>query len=205
VNKVETDGEQDPPGKNGERFNGSFTIQLIKSTTPANALELNGPDVRYGWRVKAGVFKQYVLAEYTAFWHHPNGACYHDDDWIPDPPEDFDGAGKSETPAPGSADPKGGTFGIGFAIIDQEVVVSNGGLTTTTTITYNDGSTHIRTETQNDDGSTTIHQIFRDGTEETVTITEGRGGDAGFIDPNTGSPIEGGEDEGRQSWRDIIN
>jgi hypothetical protein len=85
--------------------------------------------------------------------------------------------------------------------------VSNGGLTTTTVITYNDGTTHTRTETQNDDGSTTIHQIFRDGTEETVTIADGRGGDAGYVDPNTGSPIEGRLEraEGRQSWRDIVD
>lgn len=211
VNKVDEDGVLVPgkdkggPGKNGERYNGSLTFQLISPTTPANALELNGPDVRYGWRVKQNVFKQYVLAEYTAFWHHPNGECYDEDSWIPDPPEDFDGGGKSEVRAPGSADPQGGTFGIGVAIVNQTVTVSNGGLTTTTVITYNDGSTHTRTETENDDGSTTIHQIFRDGTTETVTITDGRGGDAGYVDPNTGSPIEGeGVDEGRQSWRDIL-
>ncbi len=183
-----------------------MTFQLIKANTPASALELNGPDVRYGWRVKAANFKDYVLAEYTTFWHHPNGECYHDSGWIPDPPEDFEGGDKSEERAPGSADPRGGTFGIGVAIIDQQVIVSNGGLTTTTIITYNDGTSHTRIETKNDDGSTTVYQKFRDGTEETVTLSEGRGGDAGYIDPNTGSPLEGelGQ-EGRQSWRDIID
>jgi len=206
VNSITTTGVQTPPGPNGERFNGALAIQLIKPETPASALELNGPDVRYGWRVKAGTpFRQYVLAEYTAFWHHPNGLCYGETGWIPDPAEDFDSKAEYEEPAPGSADPRGGTFGLGLAIVNQEVIVSNGGLTTTTIITYNDGTTHTRTETENDDGSTTIHQIFRDGTTETVTITEGRGGDAGYIDPNTGSPIEGeGVNEGRQSWRDIL-
>ncbi|MDZ4730046.1 MAG: PilC/PilY family type IV pilus protein [Xanthomonadales bacterium] len=206
VNKVDANGVVDTPGKFGERYNGALTFQLIKTTTPGSALELNGPDVRYGWRVKTGLFKQYVLAEYTAFWHHPNGECYDESGWIPDPPEDFDGGGTSEEGAPGSADPRGGTFGNGLAIVNQSTTVSNGGLTTTVVITYNDGTTHTRTETENDDGSTTVHQIFRDGTEETVTLSDGRGGDSGYIDPNTGSPIEGGlEEEGRQSWRDIID
>lgn len=219
VNKVEKDGSLSPPkkdkktgetkggaGKNGERFNGAFTIQLIKPTTPPEVLELNGPDPRYGWRVKTGAVNKYVLAEYTAFWHHPNGLCYDQDDWVPDPPEDFDGGDKSEDRAPGSADPRGGTFGIGVAIIDQQITVSPDGSTTTTITTYNDDKTHIRIETKNDDGSTTVYQKFRDGTEETVTLSEGRGGDAGYIDPNTGSPLEGelGQ-EGRQSWRDIID
>ncbi len=206
VKNVDKTGGSSDPGPNGERFNGAFAIQLIKASTPANALELNGPNVRYGWRVKSAVFKSYVLAEYTAFWHHPNGKCYGQNGWIPDPAEDFGSKAKSGTPAAGSADPKGGTFGIGLAIINQEVVVSNGGLTTTTTITYNDGSTHVTTKTDNGDGSTTIHQIFRDGTEETVTISEGRGGDSSYVDPNTGSPMESRlqRAEGRQSWRDII-
>jgi hypothetical protein len=211
VNKVDTDGINLPgkddiggPGKNNERFNGSFTIQLIKPDTPPGQIKLNGPDVRYGWRVKDSQFTRYVLAEYTAFWHHPNKLCYDEDAWVPDPPEDFDGGGKSETPAPGSKDPRGGTFGFGLAIVSEEVTVSEDGLTTTTVWTYNDGSTHTRSVTENDDGSTTVHQIFRDGTEETVTLSEGRGGDAGYVDPNTGSPVEGrlGE-EGRQSWREI--
>ena len=42
--------------------------------------------MRYGWRVKAANFTTYVLAEYTLFWHHPNGKCYGEADWVPDPP-----------------------------------------------------------------------------------------------------------------------
>jgi len=203
VNKVETDGVQSPPGPNGERYNGALTIQLIKADTPSTALELNGPDVRYGWRIKASAFPQHVLAEYTVFWHHPNGECYHEPGWVPDPPEDFEGKATAEEPAPGSADPRGGIFGIGLAIISQTTTVN--GNSTTVVITYNDGSTHTRTDTVNDDGSTTVHQVFRDGTEETVTIHEGRGGDAGYIDPNTGSPLEYSRDEGRKSWRDLVD
>jgi hypothetical protein len=207
VNGISTSGISSDPGPNAEPHNGALTIQLIEHDTPASAIQINGPDARYGWRVKTtGVptlFRQYVLAEYTVFWHHPNGKCYGQSGWVPDPPEDYEGKASFEAGAPGNQDPRGGTFGLGLAIVNQTVTVSNGGLTTTTVITYNDGTTHTRTETENDDGSTTIHQIFRDGTEETVTISEGRGGDAGYVDPNTGSPIEGGRDDGRQSWREL--
>ena len=205
---MDTDGTNTDAGPNGERFNGSLAFQLIRADTPAEQLELNGPNAKYGWRVKQAAFKEYVLAEYATFWHHPNGECYHEANWVPDPPEDFDFSDKSEEPAPGSADPKGGTFGIGLAIVNIEVVTSEDGLTVTTTYTYNDGSTHVRTETQNEDGSVTVHQVFRDGSEETVTFFPGaRGGTPGYIDPNTGSPIEDPtmDPNRRQSWRDIVN
>jgi hypothetical protein len=77
---------------------------------------------------------------------------------------------------------------------------------TTTTTTYSDGSQYIKIVTVNADGTTTTDQQFRDGTEETVTSYTGRGGKAGFVDPNTGSPEEelGSGTEGRQTWRDVL-
>jgi hypothetical protein len=108
VNKVDMTGLSIPPGPNGERHNGALTIQLIKAGTPAGALELNhselkhhtitgdaGTDislaerVKYGWRVKLADFNQYVLAEYTSFWHHPNGKCYGVIGWLQNPPQDL--------------------------------------------------------------------------------------------------------------------
>jgi len=205
VNKVETSGADKTPGKNGERFNGAIAFQLIKPATSAEQIELNGPNVSYGWRVKAEFFKAQVLAEFVSFWHHPNKLCYDDNDWIPDPPEDFDSDGKTEEPALGSADPRDGAFGEGLVVISEIVAVSVDGLVTTTVTTYSDNSTYIKTETENDDGSITIYQKFRDGTEETVVSYTGRGGKASYIDPNTGSPIErtAVEQTGRMSWRDI--
>jgi PilC-like protein with beta-propeller domain len=213
VNKVNTDGSMENDtgrnkgllGPNGERFNGALTVQLIKPTTPSSAIELNGPNVTYGWRVKQADFSTYVLAEYTSFWHHPNHYCYGDADWVADAPEDFVSDATAKTPAPGSADPKDGVFSAGLATLSTTTTVSDDGLVTTTTTTYSDDSTYTKVETVNNDGSTTIHQTYRDGTEETVTIYSGDGGASGFIDPSTGSPEEEllNSAEGRQTWRDL--
>jgi len=202
VNSVNALGVQDTPGPNGERFNGALTMQLIKPETPASALELNGPDVTYGWRVKLSSFLDYVLAEYTTFWHHPNKYCYDDAGWIPDPAEDTKAA-SATPPPPGTGDPTGGSFGT--AVTSRTTTVS--GNTTTTTSTYSDGTSYIRSETLNADGSTTITQTFRDGTTSTVTVYPGEGGKASFVDPGSGSPLEDLPllEQGRQSWRDILN
>ncbi len=211
VNKVNADGtmvndkSKGLIGPNGERFDGALTIQIIKPTTPSSALELNGPDVTYGWRVKQADFTTFVLVEYTSFWHHPNDFCYGDNGWVADAPEDFESKDSAEVAAPGSADPKDGIFGAGLAIIS--VVVTVDGSVTTTTTTYSDGSEYIKTETENEDGTKTIHQRFRDGTEITTIISSSDGGHAGSIDPNTGSPEEelSTGTSGRQSWRDMLN
>jgi len=203
VNGVNSDGSDQTPGLNGERHNGALTIQLIKPDTPADALELNGPDVTYGWRVKLANFTDYVLAEYTTFWHHPNKYCYNDPGWIPDPSEDFNTKTTTPTlPPPGTGDPVGGSFGL--AVISRTTVVD--GNTTTTTSNYSDGTSYIRSETLNADGSTTVTQTFQDGSTSTVTYSP-TGGRALYIDPSKGSPLEELPllDTGRQSWRDIFN
>jgi len=202
VNSVNTLGIQTPAGPNGERFNGALAIQLIKPDTPASALELNGPDVTYGWRLKQDSFLDYILAEYTTFWHHPNKACYGDADWVPDPAEDTSTASPNPPPV-GTGDPVGGSFGT--AVTSRTTTVS--GNTTTSTSTYSDGTSYIRSETLNADGSTTVTQTFRDGTTATVTYYPGEGGKASFVDPGTGSPLEELPllEQGRQSWRDILN
>jgi len=206
VNGVSTDGVVEDPGKFDERFNGALTFQLIEPNTPEGHIELNGPDITYGWRVKTEFFKQHVLAEYTTFWHHPNGECYHEDTWVQDPPQDFDFSTKTETKEPYSSDPADGIFGAGLYYTDA-TTLSDDGLTTTLTRTYSDGTTYTRVSTSNDDGSVITHSVFRDGEEEWVSTYTGNGGEAGFIDPNTGSP----EEElstgtiGRQSWRDLLD
>ncbi len=205
VNNIDSAGIQDTPGLYGERFNGSFAIQIIKPDTPGSALELNGPDVSYGWRVNQAEFTNYVLAEYLAFWHHPNKACYGDIDWVPDPPEDVDSKPKGDTPAPGSADPVGGVFGT---VITSVVTVTDIDGAVTTTTTYSDATEYIKIVTDHDDGSTTIYQKFRDGTEETVTVWSGEPSDvSGSVDPNTGSPNEELviKADGRQTWRDLLD
>ena len=161
VNKVNADGSmvnntskaQGLIGKYGERYDGALTIQLIKADTPASALEPNAvvsgvPDYRYGWRVTAAQINNYVLAEYTTFWHHPNGLCYGASSWVPNPAEDNTSDAKAGTPAVGSSDPKGTFGGTGGTLPPTVVrVVSNpdGSVTVTysdntVVITYADGS-----------------------------------------------------------------
>lgn len=81
-------------GPNGERHDGVLTLQIIKSTTPNNMVQMNVPGKPiYGFRVidqcgttgypacPSGVTNpivSYVLAEYTLYWHHPNGRCMGD-------------------------------------------------------------------------------------------------------------------------------
>jgi hypothetical protein len=151
VNKISsgTTGATTTPGLNGERFNGSMTFQVIKATTPATALELNYPagGPKYGWRVKAAEFKNYVLMEYTLFWHHPNGKCYNQSGWVKNPPEDLSPPStKTATPASGADDPKDGAFtlagGDGVTLINKTITEANG--VTTITYYYSDGSTAVQ-------------------------------------------------------------
>ncbi|MFC1778561.1 pilus assembly protein, partial [Pseudomonadota bacterium] len=140
VNNINEDGSMKDtgrngvPGPNGERFNGALTIQLIKADTPPGHIEINhlDKDARYGWRVIDQFFTDHVLVEYTVFWHHPNGACYGEDNWVKDPPEHYDpGAKGGDDRAAGSADPRDGVFTAGLAILGTDITVD--GLVTTTT------------------------------------------------------------------------
>ncbi len=210
VNKVNADGSmlddskgKGRPGPNGERFNGSFAIQLIRSDTPASALELNyaGGGAKYGWRVKQADFTTYVMAEYTSFWHHPNGECYGDAGWVPDPPEDLVSDANAKTAAAGSADPKDGIFSAGMAIVGAPLITVDGFITTTV-ITYSDGLTYTKVEVEGDN-TTTVTETFRDGTTTETIVNTGSGG-SGFIDPSLGSPEEESGSVGRMSWRELV-
>ena len=101
-------------GTTGPWMNGALTIQLVKELTPDSAVQLNvAGDPLMGYRLKNDATSQgYQLAQYTMFWHHPNGKCYGDVGWVKNPPEDLSGTpGASATAAPGAADPKDGAFG----------------------------------------------------------------------------------------------
>lgn len=113
VNKVSSTGVPETPGPNSERYNGALTIQIVRSTTPGSAMEINhsGGDIRFGWRLKSTEFAKYILAEYTAFWHHENGICYGQSGWKPNPEQDTSPPStKTTTPAVGASDPKDGAF-----------------------------------------------------------------------------------------------
>ena len=161
----------------GVRHNGALVIQIIKDTTPNSAIEMSVPgQPQYGWRVKSASVSTYVLAEYTTFWHHPNGMCYGVPGWTKLAPEDLAPGPTPLTKAIGSADPKIGAFGgtvatvvgstVTYAPVTTTVNNSNG--TTTTTIV----TVTVKTNT---DGSTTTTTK----TDTTTTYTNGGGGGSG--------------------------
>ncbi len=94
--------------------NGALTFMLIKDTTPNSALQLasDDDDPAYGYRIKAADREDYLIGEWTVFWHHPNGECLHEAGWVKDPPEDTTPSKKKpETPAAGSQDPPRDNYG----------------------------------------------------------------------------------------------
>jgi len=213
VNGVNDDGTmKDLKSPNGERYNGSLTFQLIRPETPPGHLTLAGPDVTYGWKVRDEFFRDYVLAEYTAFWHHPNGECFGEPDWIPDPAQDWD-AGSFGPGAPGSDDPRDGVFGSGLGVVSNTVTVDADTNTTTQTVIYSDGTEYKQIVITNDNGTITTITFFRDNDTDVPSeiVTTGAdasdGGRAGYVDPLTGSPEEDLSTGkiGRQSWRDLLD
>ena len=161
----------------GVRHNGALVIQIIKADTPNSAIEMSVPgQPQYGWRVKSASVSTYVLAEYTTFWHHPNGTCYGESGWTKLAPQDT-GSGNAGTPAAGSTDPKVGAFGVPVTTAggtstyppDSTAVNNSDGTTTTTTVTV--------TVTTNADGSTTTSKK----TDKNTTYTRDGGGGGGGV------------------------
>lgn len=173
VNNMDSDDLNPTPGQNGEWHNGALTLQLIKDTTPDTAVQLNVPgEPGKGYRVKDQYFTSYVLAEYTTFWHHPNGACFGDGDWTPTPPQDTSTPGKSSAPPAGTADPRAGAGG-GSAVYGgiSSVTTSSSGGVSVTTITYYDGT--VEKITTQDDGTTIREITLSDGTKTVIEIPPG--------------------------------
>jgi type IV pilus assembly protein PilY1 len=167
-------------GPNGERFDGALAFQIIKSTTPASALEFNhngnggltnAQRAKYGWRVKQSLYNQYVIGEYTTYWHHPNNICYGKPGWIADAPEDLISDAKAKPRAADSKDPEDGLFSGGGGIISTATTVS--GNATTTVTTYVGGAKYTRTDLNNGNGTTTVTQTFTDGSTVVTTINNG--------------------------------
>jgi Tfp pilus tip-associated adhesin PilY1 len=202
VNKVNSNGsaaDASNIGLNGERHDGAMTVQIIKSNTPDTALELNysGGGAKYGWRVKADQFTTYVLAEYTTFWHHPNGKCYGQTGWVPNPSEDPDSGGKVSARALGSSDPTDGAFGVTPAgVTIASVATTIQGNTTTTVVNYSDGKRMTTVVTSNGDGTEQVTVTDRNGA--TTTGTRMSAGSAGR------GPEEILQASRRINWREVL-
>ena len=174
----------------GVRHNGALVIQIIKDTTPNSAVEMSIPGKpQYGWRVKAASYSTYVLAEYTTFWHHPNGKCYSEVGWTKLAPQDTS-SGSAGTKAAGSADPKIGAFdGTAVPITTTPGTVVYPPVTTTVKNSNGTTTTTIVTVTvkTNADGSTTT--TTKTDTVTTYTNGSGNGGGGGVT---TGGGLGGG-------------
>jgi Tfp pilus tip-associated adhesin PilY1 len=233
-----TTGTTGVQGPNGERFNGALTFQIIRADTPASALELNhsatnkkgdgtagtpttlsdSERVKYGWRVKQSLFSTYVIAEYTTYWHHPTNICYGKTGWVADAAEDLVSDATPKTPATGADDPKDGLFTGGTGGVISTVTTVNAN-TTTTVITYVGNLQYTRTDVVNGDGTTTVTQVFTDGSTTVTTVGAGTG-TGGGTGVSSGSGVvdsagTGGNGEtnrellsndraGRLSWRELF-
>lgn len=192
-----------PVTATGARHGGALVIQIIRDTTTNAMLEQNvSGRPEYGWRVKSAYYAAQVLAEYTTWWHHPNGKCYGDTGWTKTPGAD-NGSTSLSTKAAGSTDPKIGSLGVG----DPPVAG-----TSSTTVTNADGTTTTTTVTivVNADGTaTTTTTVTNNSTGTTSTTVTGNDIDVGGAVDSSGI-IGGGvttplEALGRVNWRELFN
>jgi hypothetical protein len=164
----------------GAWMNGALTFQLVKSTTPATAVEATVPSAAGGYRLKKDTTSQAnQLAQYTSFWHHPNGKCIADSGWTKAPPPDTVSDATAKTPAAGSGDPKG-TF---TSSTSGSLGSIAGG--TTTTVTDSNGVEVLVSFERGADGSWTkivctksnptdcTRTASTPGTAETAGVNEG--------------------------------
>lgn len=221
-----TDGPGTAGTTDGARHNGVLTVQIIKDTTPASAIEENvSGRPEYGYRVKHANFYDYVLVEYIFYWHHPRNMCYSTsgtawkktnnsgDAWNTDalmtgsgwtkaPPEDNAVSTANGTPATGSTDPKIGALGSTGAGCTSTTTVS--GNVTTTTSNCADGSSTTTVQTANSNGTVTI-VITNYGADGAVLSTT-----TSVVANASGSVKTGGDERGLQartgrvSWHELV-
>jgi len=89
-------------------MDGAFTIQVVKSSAVAADVQASKPADSGGFRLADNATaRAKLIAQYNAFWHHPNNLCKTNGGWTMTPPPDTSGGGSPKTPAAGSDDPKG--------------------------------------------------------------------------------------------------
>jgi Neisseria PilC beta-propeller domain len=134
----------------GPWMNGALTVQVVDSSTTSSDIEPATPtddattptsgDGAGGYRLKKDLaspvfYQAKQLAQYTYFWHHPNGKCYGVSGWTKAPPQSTDGS--SSGSANVGTDPT-----ISFSFGSDGGTVVGGGTTQATidgvqvTITY---------------------------------------------------------------------
>ena len=132
--------------------NGALTWQIIKASTPDDKIEMASDvkDPAYGYRLKTSEREDYLLAEYTVFWHHPNGECWGDSGWVPDPPLDTDPPGDVVAPTPGALDPPWGDLGtvvnVSTTVVDDPNESDSKFTIRITETTYSTGTKVVKEE-----------------------------------------------------------
>ena len=175
----------------GGWMNGALTFQVVKSTTSASDVEATVPADAGGYRLKKNASSQNnQLAQYTSFWHHPNGLCTGDAGWTKAPPPDTSAASSGSTPAAGSGDPKGGFTSGSFGDLGS----IGGG--TTSVMTYN-GVEVLVTRTYTDRG---VEQVIRDTSGRLISTTVSQFGSAERTEGQTGRRPK----LGRLGWQELL-
>jgi hypothetical protein len=177
----------------GAWMNGALTFQIVKSTTPASAVEATVPSAAGGYRLKKDTTSQgNQLAQYTSFWHHPNGLCIADSGWTKAPPPDTVSDANAKTPAAGSGDPKGtfisGEFG--------ELGSIAGG--TTTVVTNSDGAEVVVTREMTNDG--VMERVCLKASPSTCSTTTALRGST----VTEGAILGARAKLGRLSWQELV-
>jgi hypothetical protein len=139
------------PAPNLLNHNGALMFQVVKDTTPDSAIQLADAagDPKYGYRIKNGASRtSYLLGEWTTFWHHPNGKCFGDAGWVPNPPQDTTATTSAPSaPVAGSSDPPYDVLGTRLSSTVSTVATTGGGSIRTTVTVYSSGAQIIVVET----------------------------------------------------------
>jgi hypothetical protein len=199
-----------PTTAKGVRHGGALTIQIIRYDTPNADIELNDDKGRpeYGWRVTSAQYSKDVLAEYSIYWHHPNGLCFGPQPsskatntpvkqatWTKAPAPDTALPLQVLGPTPGATDPKIGNLGGNGGGKITNVTITKTPTSSTTTITYADGSFDVVIRTVNTDGTvTTVTVHFPPNTygNATPTVTSGSNGSVNVTVNGTTTTVTAG-------------
>lgn len=199
-------------GPNGEYRNGALVFQLVRADTPDSAVQLaKGTDQRFGYRLNDASRTTYLLAEWSTFWHHPNGFCMGTPGWTQTPPLDTSPSRANRvTPAAGSQDPPRDELGTvtntTVTLVNDTSGSNPGGKIRTTVTTYSTGVI-----------VTIVEKLDSRGKIISVTVTTyvppgGSPGGGGFM-PQANNPantLTGFQQSrnsgklGRVSWREVF-
>jgi Tfp pilus tip-associated adhesin PilY1 len=200
----------------GPWMNAAFTVQVVDASTSgtdieatnpappigADAIARTNPLYAGGYRLKkdalgaTNFYQLKQLAQYTAFWHHPNGRCFGDAGWIKNPPQDTGASSRSTAKAPGSSDPTEAFFssgsqvgGIGGGGTSQ--VVIDGRRAKVTFIYDTTTNTYLKVTTFEDNGEQRLETV--------VTGTTGSSSSMSSLGSSRDNLRTG-----RLSWREVI-